>query len=485
MSPSPATILLIDDDPGFVKLATLLLEHHGYRSVSASTEAEAMRVVDVAAPDVILLDQQLGETDGRTLIRPLMQHLMDVPIVLVTAHSSVESAVQAIKLGAFDFLPKPLDEARLVATLAKATEHGKLVARVRNLEGRYRDQARFEELVGASSAMQTIYRIIDNVAPTEAGVLIIGESGTGKELVARAIHRRSRRCDGPFVALNMGAVPKELVESTLFGHERGAFTGAERKRIGACEEAAGGTLFLDEIREMPIETQPKLLRFLQERVFRRVGGSADIAADVRIVSATNGDPIADVRDGRLRGDLYYRLNVVPVFMPPLRERGADVGLLATYALRQMSRRHGKSFESIEDAALERLASCPWPGNVRQLFHTIERIVVLNQGPVLTDAMLPMDLDAATPPDLGESVVQPVEMAAAPVAAAAGSVAPGAALQPPAPAGEDDVIPLSELERRAILTAIEACGSAAKAARSLGISEATIYRRLREYGEGDD
>jgi two-component system repressor protein LuxO len=431
-----------------------------------------MQLVAHTTPDVVLLDRQLGETDGRELIRPLSQQLMDVPIVLVTAHGSVEAAVEAIKLGAFDFLPKPLDEARLVATLAKAVEHCRLAMRVRNLEEHQGDQARFEDLVGMSPQMQTIYRIIENVAITDASVLIVGESGTGKELVARAIHRRSQRSGGPFVALNMGALPKELVESTLFGHERGAFTGAERKRVGACEEAEAGTLFLDEIREMPLETQPKLLRFLQERVFRRVGGSGDLRADVRIVSATNRDPLQDVRDNRLRGDLYYRLNVVPILVPPLRERSCDIPLLATYALRSCAERHGKRFDSIEDQVLRRLAGCGWPGNVRQLFHLIERIVVLNEGPTLSEAMLPLDFDhvSASPVDVPETLAAEATREAdlAPAPAAAVSV-------------EQDVIPLADLERQAVLRAVDLCGSAAKAARSLGISEATIYRRLREYG----
>jgi DNA-binding NtrC family response regulator len=467
-------VLVVDDDPDFLRIAELLLDHQGFRACCANSDQEAFRVIGERTPDVVLLDQQLGQISGLELLHPLKQRLPDVPVVLVTAHSTVEAAVQAIKRGAFDFLPKPIDEARLVATLAKAVEHRRLLQRVRTLEGAADGESGFDDLVGGSPQMQTIYRIIRNVARTEATVMIVGESGTGKELIARAIHRTSPRSDEPFVALNMGALPKDLIESTLFGHERGAFTGADKRRIGACEEASGGTLFLDEIREMPIDTQPKLLRFLQERTLRRVGGTSDLQADVRIISATNSDPLQDVRDKRLREDLYYRLNVVPVVVPPLRERRGDVALLAMRAMQQCAARHARPFDSIEDEALARLASCRWPGNVRQLFHTIERIVVLNEGPVLRLSMLPEDLDAASL--MGGDT--PVEPEGAPSRPAVG--APERAPEV-VESGAEPLVPLVEMERKAILRAVKEFGSAAKAARHLGISEATIYRRLREYG----
>ena len=394
----------------------------------------------------------------------------DAPIILVTAHSTVETAVKAIKAGAFDFLPKPLEEARLVPILAKAAEYGRLGRRVRALEHDQEGHARFEELVGQSPQMQTVYRIIDNVAPTTATVMITGESGTGKELVARAIHRRSERSGRPFVALNMGALPRELVEATLFGHERGAFTGAERSRVGSCQEADGGTLFLDEVREMPIDLQPKLLRFLQERVLRRVGGANDVQVDVRLISATNVDPLRDVRDKRLREDLYYRLNVVPVDLPPLRERHGDVPLLATFALRDAARRHSKVFESLDDEALDVLSRSPWPGNVRQLFHALERVVILNDGPVVTKSMLPQDL-AEDPFQSGSP---------APVASDTAEPSRVAATLPSSKENGAEIVPLEVLERQAIIAAIDRCGSAAQAARRLRISEATIYRRIRQY-----
>ncbi|MHC5114937.1 MAG: sigma-54-dependent transcriptional regulator, partial [Planctomycetota bacterium] len=367
MDESPRRVLVVDDDRDFHNIAALLLDRHGYGSSRAMDEREALAQARAEPPDVVLLDHQLGSTDGLQLLAPLGRLLPDVPIVLITAHSSVELTVQAIKAGAFDFLEKPIDEARLLTTLTKAMDHRDLLRRVRDLEGERSEESGFDELVGASAPMRTIFGIIRNVAPTDASVMIVGESGTGKELIAKAIHRHSRRSERPFVALNMGALPKDLIESTLFGHERGAFTGADKRRIGACEEAEGGTLFLDEVREMPIETQPKLLRFLQERVFRRVGGTGEQQADVRILSATNRDPIGDVRAGRLREDLYFRLNVLPIVVPPLRGRSDDVPLLATCAMRQAAARHGKRFDRIAEDAAARLAQCRWPGNVRELF----------------------------------------------------------------------------------------------------------------------
>ena len=461
-------ILVIDDDPAFIDLVQVFLDRQGYRSVAASSVDEALDLATSVQPDVILLDQHLGPCDGLDLISPLSEAAPNAPVILVTAHSSVDAAVTAIKRGASDFLPKPIDEARLVATLAQAVEHHRLRDRVCTLEQQGSELTRFDDIIGASAPLQTIYRIIENVAPTDAGVLIVGESGTGKELIAQAIHRRSERAHKRFVALNMGAIPDSLIESTLFGHERGAFTGADRKRVGACEEADGGTLFLDEIREMPIEMQPKLLRFLQEMTIRRVGAESDMPLDVRIISATNSDPIKDIEANRLRADLYYRLNVVPINVPPLRDRPGDVPLLAYAALRQLAARHRRSFESIDQAALERLQNFNWPGNVRELFHVIERAVVLHQGQVLLADMLPPEIVSSEPRPVPEaSGNMPASIEAEMMSA--GSAAHGV------------VVPLAEQERRAIMSAIDACGSAASAARALGVSEATIYRRLREYG----
>jgi two-component system repressor protein LuxO len=456
-------VLVIDDDPAFVKIAELLVGRRGHGSASASSLEEATDLIASRLPSVILLDWQLGDQDGIDAIPTLRQIAPTVPVILVTAHSSTDLAIRAIRAGAFDFIVKPLEEARFVATVLKAIEHHELEEKVHRLETGG-SEVSFEGLVGASPEMQTIFQTIRNVAPTDASVMIQGESGTGKELVARAIHRLSRRAKACFVALNMAAIPDELVESTLFGHERGAFTGADRRRTGACEEADGGTLFLDEISEMPIDLQSKLLRFLQERVYRRVGGDRDVSSNVRLVSATNRDPLTEVSEGRMRSDLYYRLHVVPIELPPLRKRSGDVSLLATAALMESANRHGKPFDSIDGEALNRLSNAPWPGNVRQLYHLIERCVVLNQGPVLTAEMLPPDLDdssEALSEDLPEDLV---------------------VAEPEAALDAQIVFPLAELEKRAIEHALRVCnGSASEAARLLGISAATVYRKLKTYG----
>jgi len=456
-------VLVVDDDPAFLKIAELLVGRRGLASASATSLEDATGKIESRLPSVILLDWQLGDQDGIDAIPTLRRLAPTVPVILVTAHSSTDLAIRAIRSGAFDFIVKPLEEARFVATILKAIEHHELQEKVRRLESGGRGVS-FEGLIGTSPEMQTIFEIVRNVAPTDASVMIQGESGTGKELVARAIHRLSPRSKAPFVALNMAAVPDELVESTLFGHERGAFTGADRRRIGACEEADGGTLFLDEIGEMPIDLQSKLLRFLQEFVYRRVGGDRDIASNVRVVSATNRDPLTEVREGRMRSDLYYRLHVVPIELPPLRSRRGDVTLLATNALMESASRHGKPFDSIDPDALDRLSNASWPGNVRQLYHLIERCVVLNRGPVLTPEMLPPDLEGAS-----ETLQRDHQRDE--------SVA-----EPETPLEAQIVFPLAELEKRAIEHALHVCnGSASEAARLLGISAATVYRKLKSYG----
>lgn len=461
MSAVKSDVLIIDDDEGLVDLLSLMLENNGFRP----TGFNDLRSVEAAefsfSPTLILLDWRLGESDGLSAIEPLRRRFPNSPVVLITGSPSVELAISAIRLGAFDFLSKPIEEARLTMTLAKAADHHRLLQLVDDLEGGRGDRTGFEEMIGLSPQIRTIYHIIRNVAPTGVNVMICGESGTGKELVARAIHRRSG-VKGPFVAINMASLPRDLVESLLFGHERGSFTGAEKQRAGACEEAHDGTLFLDEIGEMPIELQAKLLRFLQERVFRRVGGNADIPLTARLICATNRDPLMEVRAGRLRSDLYYRLNVVPILLPPLRERSGDVSLIAQHELRQIATRHGKRFREFSPEALQQLGRQRWDGNIRQLVHFIERIVVLNDGEMVTAAMLPANLDAS---DEWNSE-------AAPSAPALHQVA----------VEEPEILPLALVERHAIERALARFPtSAAEAARHLKISHATIYRKMKEYG----
>lgn len=569
---NPKKVLVIDDDPDVHRLMKWMLERHGFHVSTAADSQSGLNSVKTNPPQVILLDYQLKECDGLSLLEPLRNIAPSVPVILMTAYSSVELVMESMQAGVHDFLPKPIEEARLVAALMKAIEHHRLLSEVAELQTGAVEHASFEGIIGQSPQMQTIFRIIENVAPTEVSVMITGESGTGKELIARAVHSRSRHSRGPWVPLNMAAIPKELVESTLFGHERGAFTGAEKRRIGACEEANGGTLFLDEITEMPAELQAKLLRFIQERRFRRLGGHVDMEAEVRLISATNRDPLESVKQGTLREDLFYRLNVVPIKLPPLRDRVSDVPLIAMHQLAVYNEKYRKRFNDISPRAIQALMRFPWPGNVRQLCHALERAVVLNDGSTLTVDMLPPEItdttisthDAAklagappgtpgssipgnshgtsaagsgfggfptaghpgegghagmlsggdpfagnhypshltgdpgaAPPVIpsGRSFVphMPASSHSSPGGADTGANAPGS-LPGVLPGGAkvlnglvvptcaEDIVPMEEIEKQAIANALAVFdGSAGRAAKSLGISEATIYRKIKAYG----
>ncbi len=482
MGQSGRMVLVIDDDPDFQALVAWMIEERGYAARAAAGPADIKSVLGSDIPQAILLDWQLGNVDGTTLIDQLRRQFPNSPIVFVTGFSSQEVAAAAIKLGAFDFLTKPLDVAKFAVTINKAIEQYDLLARLRNLE-LGSDESGFEGLIGTSPQMRTVYSIIRSVAPTDVNVMICGESGTGKELVAAAIHSCSDRSTGPFVAQNMASIPSELSEATLFGHEKGAFTGADRARAGAIGEASGGTLFLDEITEMPMGLQAKLLRFLQERTYRPVGGLKDLKADARIISATNRDPAAAVRDKNLREDLYYRLNVVPILLPPLREREGDIGLLANHVLRRFAKQYGKKFQGVDPSAMRMLEACDWPGNVRQLIHLIQRVVILNDGEMLSSHMLPQEMFRETQRGMPPAV----EFVKSPDTSQIAVAARSEPLQTTAAAGiafatKDDIVTLEEIERMAISRAITLCdGAAYEAARLLGISSATIYRKIKLYG----
>ncbi len=479
------TVLVIDDDADFHALVDFMLQRQGYRTVCVS-HPQQLGAIKIGAPvSAILLDWQLGEVDGIQMIEPLKRKFGTTPIIFVTAHSTPEVAAESIKLGAFDFLTKPLDSAKLMVTMAQAVAHHELLCRLQKLE-QGASEVGFEGLIGASPQMQTVYSVIRNVAPTDVSVMICGESGTGKELVATAIHQQSDRASTAFVPINMASIPADLAEATLFGHEKGAFTGADVARPGAVGEAAGGTLFLDEITEMQIDLQSKLLRFLQERVYRPVGAKQDIKANVRIVSATNRDPLGAVKEKRLREDLYYRLNVIPIQLPALRERDGDIALLATRALLRYAEQYSKSFESIDPVALQKLEAYSWPGNVRQLLHVMQRVVVLHDGKVLESHMLPAELDQLEGQDASDLATEattvqmpPPQESAADQAdlSTASTASPDTATVEP----EDTIIPLEQLEREAISNALRICGgSAYEAASRLGISPATMYRRIKLY-----
>jgi DNA-binding NtrC family response regulator len=402
---------------------------------------------------VVLVDLELPDGRGTELVGD--EDAASAEFVVVTGHATVDSAVNALRGGALDYLTKPVDRSRLRAALSNVLRTRSLKAEVSALRGDLRRLGRFGLMVGASDAMQKVYDLIARVAPTNATALIMGESGTGKELAAQTIHRLSRRRNDAWVAVNCGAISAGLIESELFGHEKGSFTGADRRRTGVFEEASGGTLFLDEITEMPADLQVKLLRTLEESEVTRVGGRAPIAVDVRVIAATNRDPEAAVREGRLREDLFYRLHVFPITVPPLRQRDNDIELLAEHFLAEQNR-EASTQKKWTRPALERLRAHSWPGNVRELRNAVQRAFILADGDLGPEAL--------------NSLVAPAPRAAAPAL----------------PQG-DGIVPievgstLDDSEKRLILATLEHCkGNKNETARLLGISLKTLYNRLNVY-----
>ncbi|NBB82637.1 MAG: response regulator, partial [Alphaproteobacteria bacterium] len=373
-----APILLVEDTPSLARIYVEYLKKPGFAVETADTGAAALAVIDARMPRVVLLDLQLPDMNGMDILRRIREQELPVAVIVITAHGSVNVAVEAMRAGAYDFLVKPFTAERLVVTVRNTLER----TRLERIVETYRDDLardRFHGFIGASLGMQAVYRIIDSAASSKATVFITGESGTGKEVCAEAIHRSSPRSGGPFVALNCGAIPGELMESEMFGHVKGAFTGAVADREGAATRADGGTLFLDEICELPLDLQTKLLRFIQTGTVQKVGGTTPERVDIRIVCATNRDPLREVEAGRFREDLYYRLHVIPVHVPPLRERGADVLQIAEHFLTDYAAEEGRRFERFADDASARLAAYHWPGNVRQLQNVVRNIVVLHDG----------------------------------------------------------------------------------------------------------
>ena len=447
-------VLLVEDTRALAELYRSYLRDAPWLLDLASTAAEARAVLDAEPPDAVLLDLRLPDADGLDLLREIRARPAAPPVIVITANGSVATAVAAMQAGAADFLVKPFPQERLLVTLRNALDHARLAREVASLK-EAADRTGYCGFVGAAPAMQAVYRIIDNAAASRATVFISGESGTGKELAAEAVHAMSPRRDGPFVAINCAAIPRELIESEVFGHVRGAFTGAVADRAGAAAQAQGGTLFLDEICEMDLALQGKLLRFIQTGAYQRVGSTKLEQGDVRFVCATNRDPLAEVKAGRFREDLYYRLHVIPIELPPLRERGEDIVMLAERLLARFAAEEGKAFRALASDAEAALLAHAWPGNVRELENAIRTAVVLNDGPVLTAAMLPARV-LATP-------------------LLADRPAPRRAI--PAVSVTRTIRPLVEVEREAIEAAIEACGgNIAQAAAALGVSPSTIYRK---------
>ncbi len=383
-------VLVVDDDPGVRESFRLILEDH-YDVMDVPDGPSALDVVRASQVDLVLLDIRLPGMDGIEVLERIKAIDDGLEVVLVTAVKTVRTAVAAMKLGAFDYLTKPFEEDELLAVMGRALEKRSLEREVTFLRSELARTQDTDEIVGQHPSMQQLHRLVAQVARTTATVLVTGESGTGKELVARAIHRQGPRRDKPFVAVNPAAIPETLIESELFGHEKGAFTGAHQRKLGRFELAQGGTLFLDEIGTLRAELQAKLLRVLQEREIERVGGTRSIKIDVRVIAATNADLKDAVRRGVFREDLYYRLNVVPVEVPPLRERAEDVPLLVGHFIRRYARAFNKGIDRLSPEALAALQEYRWPGNVRELQNVIERSVVLSEGPVIQLNDLPLDV----------------------------------------------------------------------------------------------
>ena len=466
-----ARVLLVEDDPAQARVYLEYLKNERCESVHAETGAAAMASIESRLPDVILLDLMLPDMNGLDILREISARDLPVAVIVITAHGSVKVAVEAMRLGARDFLVKPFNAARLLVTLRNTLEHGRL----RRIVEAYRelDLQEFGGFIGASIPMQQVYRIIESAAPSKATVFISGESGTGKEIGAHEVHRRGGRRDKPFVVLNCGAIPRDLMESEIFGHVKGAFTGAIAGRDGAARRADGGTLFLDEICEMDLALQTKLLRFVQSGTFQKVGGDSVETVDVRFVCATNRDPWEEVAAGRFREDLFYRLHVIPIAMPPLRERGDDVLMIARRFLVDFARDEGKAFARFDSAVEDILLAYAWPGNVRELQNLVRNVVVLNDGDTVTAAMLPAPLSS---------------MGTAPRSAtprtANGAEPAVAALDAPMPGGIESIRPLAEIEREAIERAVTLCdGNIPRAAHHLGVSASTLYRKKQLWEQG--
>lgn len=487
MPARPGKILIVEDSPSQARIYRAQLESAGYDTVLAETGQAASHLVSESGFSCILLDLKLPDMNGLDLMRQWQGSNQQTPIIVITAHGSVKTAIEAVKLGAFDFLMKPFDGQRLMTTLNNALDHSELKSVVQTYKQKI-DRDQFCDFVGNSLAMQTVYRTLEGAATSKASVFITGESGTGKELAATAVHQLSPRAAGRFVAINCGAIPKELMESELFGHVKGAFTGATSDHQGAAGLADGGTLFLDEICEMDINLQTKLLRFIQLGTYKKVGGKTTQQCDIRFVAATNRDPQDYVRQGKLREDLYYRLHVIPVRLPPLRERGEDVLQIARHFLEQFNHEEGKAFETISHRAEQLMLSYGWPGNVRELENAIRNNIVLKDGPELTDVMLA---------PLLSNTITASALTAAPAPAAGAGEAGGLTHIPalarthhahsPGVNGLSGAVrPLWQTERDAIQQAITSTnGNIQKAARLLEISPSTIYRKKEDWQKRSD
>jgi two-component system response regulator AtoC len=460
-----AHVLIVDDELNIRRVLAAMLKREGYEVTAAADGEQALLVLQKTPVHVVVTDLVMPRLGGLELLKRVSADFPDVPVIVITAHGSVDTAVAALKSGAFDYITKPFEQDELKKVIAKAARAHDLERQ--NVHGPSGDGEK-PPLVGQSPAMKSIYDIIAKVADSPSTVLITGESGTGKELVAQALHRGSSRRDKPLIKVNCAAIPKDLVESELFGYEKGAFTGAVGSKPGRFELADGGTLFLDEIGEVPVEMQVKLLRALQESEFERVGGIKTLRVDVRLIAATNRDLKQLIAGGRFREDLYYRLNVVPISLPALRERKEDIPLLVQHFIEKYDKRLGKKVERVEDEGLQFLLGYSWPGNIRELENLMERSVLFAEGPTILGSSLPDSLRERAP---GSTV---------PIAA----VGPLGAIAAPSGASMKEIVrhAQAELERELITRALEeTSGNVTRAAKRLQISRKSLQIKMKELG----
>jgi two-component system nitrogen regulation response regulator GlnG len=463
------TLLVVDDEPGILLAFRRAYRGAGLEVLTAEAPAEALALAQAHHPDVVVLDVQLPGASGLDVFRQLRALDARTPVIFITGKSTTDTAIEAMKLGAYDYLHKPLELAQLRQVIDRALALSRLahVPAVVAAEGEVDDRA--DAILGRCPAMLEVYKAIGRVAPQDVTALIQGETGTGKELVARAIYQHSHRAAGPFLAINCAAIPENLLESELFGHEKGAFTGADRRRIGKFEQANGGTIFLDEVGDMAPLTQAKMLRLLQEQKFERLGGSETVTTDVRILAATNQELEALVAQGRFRQDLFYRLSVFAIHLPPLRERGDDLPLLVRHYLRRFNRELGKDVQTVAPEALEALRQYPWPGNVRELQSALKQALLRAGGTVLMPEFLPASLtrhngSAAAAVEDGLSMAQFIDQQLA--------------------AGSEDLYAqaLRRLERMLVTRVLQHTGgNQLQAAKVLGITRGSLRNKIRELG----
>lgn len=459
-------VLIVEDDYLIGEAFRTMLNDEGFLASHVDSGREAQIALQRSLPNVLILDLLLPDMHGREILQQIQQQKLPVTVVVVTSEASAASAVEAMHAGAFDYMVKPVDENRLVTTIRNAVERQTLQQQLDQYRI-FQPQDRFQDFIGGSLPMQAVYRMIESAADSQASVFITGESGTGKELCADAIHQLSRRHNKPMLSINCAAIPRELLESELFGHTKGAFTGATSERKGAAAAANGGTLFFDEICDMDLELQAKLLRFIQSKRFRRVGSDKDEATDVRFVCATNRDPLVEVQAGRFREDLYYRLHVIPIVLPALRNRVDDILLLAKEFLRKYADEEAKRFEGFSAEAEHMLMEYAWPGNVRELQNLLHKVVIMNEGEVIAAEGLglqPIVSAISSPPDglnndQESSMLSNTDNAATP----------------------ENIRPLWMEEKDVIERAIQLCGgNVVEAAKYLGISDSTIYRKRSKW-----